>query len=187
MKKFVFVTLAVALGMLAYFFFQFKSSQEHKDPFSTKDITFEENYKIFSDSLGKILSGGKYDTLFENGNLGKYAISNICLRDLGVDPDLAFNMQFLKDSMLQEEAFKGLCMLNKYRLRNYIDSYDGKMHRGIEITESGMIAGAHLVGATALKMWFLDKYDNTELTLLMQQLNGYDMEYIAPVHTYKIN
>ena len=159
-----------------------------KEEKSMEDIplTLVGQYKVFADSLATIISNKKYDTIFPNGSLGKYAIGDLILRDLGFRPTAKFKREFLKDTLLQEECFKVICMINKYRMRNYIDKYSGSVYNDVLITESGLLAGAHLIGATTLKSWFLDGYENEDMVQVIEKMKGFDLDYIVPVHSYKI-
>ncbi len=149
-------------------------------------LTLVGQYKVFADSLATIISNKKYDTIFPNGSLGKYAIGDLILRDLGFKPTTKFKREFLKDTLLQEECFKVICMINKYRMRNYIEKYSGTVYNDVLITESGVLAGAHLIGATTLKGWFSNDYNNDEVTEVVEKMQGFELDYIVPVHTYKI-
>lgn len=77
-------------------------------------------------------------------------------------------------------------MINKYRMRNYIEKYSGTVYNNVLITESGVLAGAHLIGATTLKGWFSNDYNNDEVTEVVEKMQGFELDYIVPVHTYKI-
>ena len=74
--------------------------------------------------------------------MGKYQFGTQALRAIGVQN----NKAFLKDPALQEKAFLVLLSKNKWILRNEIEKYEGKIINGIEITESGILAAAHLGG-----------------------------------------
>jgi hypothetical protein len=56
---------------------------------------------------------------------------------------------------LQEKAFVALLSKNKWELKDYIQKFDGKVVDGVKITESGILAAAHLGGAGSVKR-FLD-------------------------------
>src|SRR5690606_13469993 len=201
MKKIMTIVITVSLTSL-FFYLKDENNRENlkllyneevkplysKEEKSPEDIpvTLVGQYKVFADSLATIISNKKYDTIFPNGSLGKYAIGDLILRDLGFKPTAKFKREFLQDTLLQEECFKVICMINKYRMRNYIDKYSGSVYNDVLITESGVLAGAHLIGATTLKGWFSNDYNNDEVTEVVEKMQGFDLDYIVPVHTYKI-
>jgi hypothetical protein len=81
------------------------------------------------------------------GYLGKYQFGRTTLHRFNI-----YNTQeFLKNPTLQEKAFVALCQVNKWILRKDIKRYIGKTMNGIEITESGILAAAHLSGAGNVK------------------------------------
>ena len=53
---------------------------------------------------------------------------------------------FLNDPILQEKVFETNIARNKWILRRDIQWFVGKKIKGVEITESGMLAAAHLAG-----------------------------------------
>ena len=55
---------------------------------------------------------------------------------------------------MQEKAFDALLSINKWELRKEIRKYAGKTIKGVEITESGLLAAAHLGGAGSVKTFF---------------------------------
>lgn len=192
MKKIITIVITIAITSLFFYLKDGENTKELKKLFVKNEkiqepITLEGKFMIFADSLGTIISNKKYDTIFKNGSLGKYAIGNMCLKDLGFSPTAKFREEFLKDSLLQEECFRVICMMNKYRMRNYIDKYNGVQYKQVTISESGLIAGAHLIGATTLKSWFTKNYKNAEVTDVIKKMNGFNLDYIVPAHTYKID
>ena len=47
-----------------------------------------------------------------------------------------------------------LLIRNKRSLRKYIEKYNGQIVHGVLVTESGLLAAAHLGGAGSVKKWF---------------------------------
>jgi hypothetical protein len=73
-----------------------------------------------------------------------------------------------------------LLLYNKKRLKKYIDRFDGQVINGILITESGLLAAAHLGGAGSVKKWFRTgkiKQDGNgvKITQYMEQFSGYSL------------
>lgn len=79
--------------------------------------------------------------------MGKYQFGRTTLQRFNI-----YNTQdFLKNPELQEKAFVALCKVNKYILRKDIKRSVGKTINGIKVTESGILAAAHLSGAGNVK------------------------------------
>lgn len=104
----------------------------------------------FKEKLAYRESRGMYHIVNTYGYMGKYQFGASALRTIGIKD----NQAFLKDPKLQEEAFLLLLAKNKWELRNEIEAYEGKVIGGVRITESGILAGAHLVGAGSVKKFF---------------------------------
>ncbi len=81
-----------------------------------------------------------------------------------------------------------LCERNKWRLGKEIKRNIGKKINGIVITESGILAAAHLAGAGSVKKYlrsngkdiFADAY-GTNVQHYMKKFAGYDTSFIKPV------
>ena len=59
--------------------------------------------------------------------------------------------EFLNSPEQQERVFTLSLQRSKWFLRKEIEKYVGKKINGIEITESGILAAAHLAGATSVR------------------------------------
>ncbi len=73
-----------------------------------------------------------------------------------------------------------LLQTNKKYLQKYIYEFEGQVVNGILVTESGLLAAAHLGGASSVKKWFktgkIRKDGNgVKITTYMQQFSGYDL------------
>lgn len=124
-----------------------ESSKVYNPPFARHDFT------LFKEALAFKESQGKYNIVNEFGYLGKYQFGKSTLKRLRIH-DTA---NFLKNHALQEKAFIALCSLNKWILRNEISTYVGKTINGIFITESGILAAAHLGGAGNIQNFLRSK------------------------------
>ncbi|GAB1309550.1 peptidoglycan-binding protein LysM [Urechidicola sp. KH5] len=103
----------------------------------------------FRQALGFKESRNRYHIVNKYGYLGKYQFGKSTLRRLKVR-----NVEnFLRDPEQQEQAFEALCSLNKYILRKDIKRSVGSKINGILITESGILAAAHLSGAGNVKKY----------------------------------
>jgi hypothetical protein len=87
---------------------------------------------------------------------------------------------------LQEKAFIALLAKNKWELRSVIEKYEGTVLNGIHVTESGILAAAHLGGAGSVKKYFKsngkryfrDAY-GTSIRSYMKAFGGYDTSFIV--------
>ena len=114
--------------------------------------------------------------------MGKYQFGVAALRAIGINN----SVNFLNNPKLQEEAFLVLLSKNKWELREEIQRYDGDVVNGIRITESGILAAAHLGGAGSVKKFFKSngrrfiKDDfGTSLKSYMKNFGGYDTSFIV--------
>lgn len=165
-------------------------SQE-KDDYPTLNIPFTGNRLIgFKEAVAFKESQGKYRKVNSLGYMGKYQFGSQALRAIGVYN----NQDFLKDPALQEKAFVALLSKNKWILRREIRKYDGKIINGIEITESGILAAAHLGGAGSVKNFFKNRGNKrfrdaygTSLRSYFKAFGGYDLSYIEADSNATIN
>jgi hypothetical protein len=135
------------------------------------------SHQAFLDAIGFRESGNRYDIVNRYGYMGKYQFGRKTLRGLG------FKMskeEFLNSPLLQEQAMHALLKQNKRSLRKYIAKYDGKYIHGVLVTESGLLAAAHLGGAGSVKKWFrtgkVRKDGNgVKITSYMERFGGYDL------------
>lgn len=140
------------------------------------------SYIAFKQAVAIKESQGHYKLVNRFGYMGKYQFGKSALRTLGIT-----NTQtFLNSPTLQERAFKALLAKNKWELRKEIARYDGKVIRGIKITESGLLAAAHLAGAGSVKSFlrsngqkgFRDGF-GTSLKSYIKKFGGYDTSNIV--------
>ena len=135
------------------------------------------SHQAFLDAIGFRESGNRYDIVNRYGYMGKYQFGRKTLRGLG------FKMskeEFLNSPLLQEEAMYKLLQTNKRYLKKYIDKYEGEIVHGVLVTESGLLAAAHLGGAGSVKKWFrtgkVRKDGNgVKITTYMERFSGYEL------------
>lgn len=131
----------------------------------------------FLSAIGFRESGNRYDITNTFGYMGKYQFGKSTLKGLGYKVS---KKEFLSNPDLQEEAMLSLLNHNKDKLQQYIDVYDGKTINGIYITESGILAAAHLGGQGSVRRYFRngkvfkDGY-GTKITSYMSDFSGYDI------------
>lgn len=139
------------------------------------------NFVAFKQALAVKESQGKYTVVNSLGYLGKYQFGRTTLERL----DIYNTKEFLRNPELQEKAFIALCKVNKWILRNDIEQSVGKTINGIVITESGILAAAHLSGAGNVKNFlrsngancFSDAYGTT-IKSYLKKFAGYDLSII---------
>ena len=135
----------------------------------------------FKEALAFKESQGKYNTVNTLGYLGKYQFGKSTLKRFKI-----YNTtEFLEDAKLQEDAFSALCSVNKWILIRDIKRSVGKRINGIKITESGILAAAHLAGAGNVKKYlrsngefkFADAYGTT-IEHYLKKFAGYDTSFV---------
>ena len=166
-------------------------SQEKDDYPKLNNFPYTGNRLIgFKEAVAFKESQGKYRKVNTLGYMGKYQFGSETLRTVGVHNDRAF----LKNPALQEKAFIALLSKNKWVLRKEIERYEGKIISGVEITESGILAAAHLGGAGSVKNFFKNKGNRrfrdaygTSLRSYMRDFGGYDLSSIEADSNATIN
>lgn len=136
------------------------------------------DHDSFLRKIGHVESGNRYSAVNRWGYMGKYQFGLETLRALEID---ASKKEFLSSPTLQEKAMAKLLAENKKTLRRYIRKYDGKVVHGVLVTESGILAAAHLGGAGNVANWFKHGEDfkdgnGTPITKYMQIFSGYSLE-----------
>ena len=115
--------------------------------------------------------------------MGKYQFGKGTLDLIGIrDTQL-----FLESPELQEAAFYANASRNKWILIRDIARFSGKKINGIEITESGILAAAHLAGPGSVKKYlrswgansFSDAFGTT-IGYYIKRFGGYDTSFIQP-------
>ena len=132
----------------------------------------------FLDAIGHRESGNRYDIVNTYGYMGRYQFGVSTLKGLGfkVTQD-----EFLNSPYIQEKAMQKLLLHNRKKLRKFIEEYCGKELHGVYITESGVLAAAHLAGAGNVRKFFRKGYEfkdgfGTKMTSYMTQFSGYNLE-----------
>ena len=143
----------------------------------------------FRQALAFRESRGKSNLINPFGYMGKYQFGKSTLRRIGVyDFDA-----FLNNVKIQDKAFTALVAKNKWELRKQISTYSGRVINGIEITESGIIAAAHLGGTGSVKKYlrsngnsgFKDGF-GTSLRSYMEKFASYDISHIKADKNAKV-
>ncbi len=147
------------------------------------------SYNGFKDALAFKESQGRYGVVNTLGYLGKYQFGLSTLNMMGV-----YNAdEFLGDAALQETVFDTNIARNKWILRRDIKRFNGKRINGVEITESGILAAAHLAGAGNVKKYLrsygkndvADAYGSS-ISYYMRKFAGYDVSAIQKKRNPKV-
>jgi len=141
------------------------------------------SYVGFKEALGFKESRGNYHIVNDYGYMGKYQFSRATLRMMGFKN----TDNFLYDTRQQEAAFLAYTSLNKWVLRNDIKRYAGKTIGGVKVTESGILAAAHLAGAGNVKKFLRSAGENrfedangASIRYYLRKFSGYDTSHIIP-------
>ena len=157
-------------------------TENEVSPITKINIPFVgKSFNGFKEALAFRESGGNYDVISVFGYLGKYQFGESTLKRFNIN-DMEL---FLENSELQENTFMALCSLNKWILRKEIKSKVGKKINGIEITESGILAAAHLAGAGNIKQYlrtngkyrFKDAFGSS-MQHYLKKFEGYDTSIV---------
>ena len=136
------------------------------------------NHSTFLDAIGFRESSNNYKAVNRFGYLGKYQFGRKTLNAIGFK-DVS-NREFLANPSTQEKAMLTLLKRNKHTLRREIRKYVGKTIHGVYITESGILAAAHLGGAGNVKKFFRKGYEfrdgnGTKMTSYMKRFANYQL------------
>lgn len=151
--------------------------------------TIDKHYVGFKEAIAFKESRGNYKKVNSFGYLGKYQFGESTLHRIRIyDTD-----DFLNDPKLQEDAFYALCSLNKWILIRDIKRSVGKTINGVKITESGILAAAHLAGAGNVKKYLRSNGEanahdafGTNIHHYMKRFAGYDTSFVKPVKNARI-
>jgi hypothetical protein len=124
--------------------------EEVAEPFT---LFLGKSFIGFKEAVGFKESQGKYHVVNTLGYMGKYQFGKGTLQLIGV-----YNTwDFMSDPSIQEKAFEANLSRNKWVLRRDIKRFVGKTIAGVKVTESGILAAAHLGGPGNVKK-FLRSY-----------------------------
>jgi len=149
----------------------------------------QKNFVGFKEAVAFKESQGSYTVVNTLGYLGKYQFGSTTLERF----DIYNTEAFLKNPELQEKAFIALCKVNKWILRKDIKRSVGKTINGVKITESGILAAAHLSGAGNVKKFlrsagterFSDAYGSS-IQSYMKNFADYDVSNIIADRKAKV-
>ena len=179
----------------------FQEKEVTTEVVSNKVFAFNVQKEKFTPTLGKSFigfkealafkeSGGDYFTVNKFGYLGKYQFGAETLKMIGIyNPN-----QFLQNPELQEKAFVANAQRNKWILRRDIKRFNGMTINGILVTESGILAAAHLAGPGSVKKYLRSYGENsfedafgTSIKNYMKKFSGYDTSDVKANKKAKAN
>lgn len=165
-------------------------SLEPTDYVSFKTPISGKSFTGFKEAIAFKESQGQFKLINSLGYMGKFQFGINALHAIGINN----SANFLNNPPLQEAAFVVLLSKNKWELREEIQRYDGKIVGGVRVTESGILAAAHLGGAGSVKKFFKRKGKRflkddfgTSLRSYMKKFGGYDTSFIVADDEAKIN
>ncbi len=132
---------------------------------------------LFLHDLGHQESGNRYNIVNRFGYMGKYQFGKSTLRTLKIK---VTKDAFLNSPDLQEYAMQQNLLYNKKRLQKYIDKFEGQEIDGTLVTESGILAAAHLGGAGSVKKYFrsgkiMEDGNGVKITSYLKRFGGYKL------------
>jgi hypothetical protein len=162
-------------------------SRDYEGNYET--VFLKKEFLGFKEAIAFKESQGNYSAVNTLGYLGKYQFGANTLKLMGVHS----TQEFLKNPILQENVFELNVARNKWILRRDIKRFVGKRINGTVVSESGIIAAAHLAGAGNVKKYlrsygkndFSDAYGST-VAYYIKRFNGFDISSVRPIHNPKI-
>jgi len=122
------------------------------------------DYQDYLDAIGFRESSDRYDLVNRFGFMGRYQIGREALQDIGwmdsnrnwTEEAATYGVISREDFLANHEAQDIAVELYHRVLWRYLTNYGlteliGQVYQEVEITASGLIAGAHLVGARGLR------------------------------------
>ena len=133
------------------------------------------SHQQFLEAIGHRESSNNYSVVNEFGYMGRYQFGRATLKGLGID---VTKEEFINDHRLQEKAMHMLLSHNRKKLKRYIKKYEGQIIHGVLITESGVLAAAHLAGQGNVRKFLKNGFvfedgNGTKMTSYMKQFGGY--------------
>lgn len=155
---------------------------EDEAKFTTKIPFAGKSLSAFKQAIAFKESRGRYNAVNSLGYMGKYQFGQTTLETIGLNK----TDDFIDNPILQEKAFNALLSLNKWYLRKEIEKYSGTVINGTTVTESGILAAAHLAGPGNIRKYlrsngnsgFKDGY-GTPMRSYLKKFGGYDTSAVV--------
>jgi len=157
------------------------SENEIKEEAEEFSLFLGKSFIGFKEAVGFKESQGRYSVVNTFGYMGKYQFGRGTLKLIGV-----YNTRtFMSDPNIQEKAFEANLSRNKWVLRRDIKRFTGRVIGGVKVTESGILAAAHLGGPGNVKKFlrsygatvFSDAYGSS-VRYYMKKFAGFDTSSI---------
>ena len=132
----------------------------------------------FLDAIANAESSNRYKVTNRFGYMGKYQFHKQTLKSLGYKVS---KKEFLNSPELQERAMMDLLLSNKRALGSRINKWEGRKVKGKRITESGILAAAHLGGVGNVIKFMEDGDDfkdgnGTSIIKYLTLFSGYNIK-----------
>lgn len=144
-------------------------------------IFLDKGFVGFKEALGFKESQGRYGVVNQFGYMGKYQFGKGTLKMIGINN----HSLFLQNSQLQEAAFSANTARNKWILRKDIKRSADIYVQGVRVTESGILAAAHLAGAGNVKKYLrsggatqFSDGNGVTIAYYMKKFSGYDTSFV---------
>ncbi|MDA7716367.1 hypothetical protein N9600_06160 [Flavobacteriaceae bacterium] len=147
------------------------------------------DYTGFKELLGFKESSGRYNRVNKFGFMGKYQFNLNTLKMYKIN-DASY---FINNAKLQERVFLINVQRNKWILRKDIKWFVGTVINGTKISESGIIAAAHLAGPGNVKKYLRsggkdDKKDafGTSISKYIKYFKNFDLSMVEAIRKPKV-
>ena len=152
-------------------------------------IFLKKDFNGFKEKLAFRESGGRYHCINKFGYIGKYQFNLSTLKMFKI-----YNgKKFLNNPELQEKVFLMNMQRNKWILRKDINWFVGSVINGLEITESGILAAAHLSGPGNVKKFLrgngkadLKDAFGTSISNYLNYFKNFDMSFVEDIKKPRI-
>ena len=162
---------------------------DYSDEKMTNFIFLEKDFIGFKELLAYKESTGNYSRINKFGFMGKFQFNLNTLKMYKIKDAKVF----LENPKLQERVFLINVQRNKWILRKDIKWFVGTKINNTIITESGIIAAAHLAGPGNVKKYLRSggKHNpkdafGTSISLYMDYFKGYDITMVESIRKPKI-
>jgi len=147
------------------------------------------DYNGFKELLGFKESSGRYNRINKFGFMGKYQFNLNTLKMYGIKN----SKNFINNAELQERVFLINVQRNKWILRKDIKWFVGTTINETKISESGIIAAAHLAGPGNVKKYLRsggkdDKKDafGTSISKYIKYFQNFDLSMVEAIRKPKV-
>ncbi len=141
-----------------------------------------QSYDAFRNAIGQRESGDNYGIVNKYGYMGRYQFGLSTLRSLGYQ---GTKKEFISNHSLHDQYFDMLVQSNAKIVNPYLSKVQARLSNA---TISGLIAGAHLLGAGGIKKYANTGVDGTDangthISSYITQFSGYEI----PGYTSGVN